>query len=577
MLGVSHGWPPCHPAERLSVKLLHEVSALQVAAGHVHHSLVLTIDGRRGFPDVEALLGLTNTACRHTPLVIQRAVDGACTTYPGLHCYDAAATARAFGETGAMDAIGLLYKHCMLKKMRYPTRSEESMAHSTFDQCGPSYAVFGNLILDGALHPMLQNPKAFAVFAEFFPELPKLVVDGVAQVANYAAKHVVSVPANNQMPHQAIHADPPSEFPRSIIVQNATLSTIENAAFSALHASGIIFSKNYVENLTISTGEGNVRTKRANRDIGDGVCRRVREPGFVTMGAEFVAGGSVAPASLVPAGDPAADGCPICTAHANWVTAHSLPGQQQQQRELSERTGQQQQQRELSERTVYRHTRQERKELKESQQRERQQQFQQRQREQEQQRQLKEWLATEAHPLQIVYDAGPQMAAGSKWILRNIGLRQGIDYNNAEVTVVSILPSRGAVVALKSGETMSVSLQCLHEMPPALDPDEPGPESEPQASRDSGMERQREASRADMHMAVDSDYHGPKPSRGLDMADSEWDELEQEKRDSQMTDAPSSPEPAHSSINASEWSSQEPAAQTGHSSVDPDDYSSESD
>jgi hypothetical protein len=251
-----------------------------------------------------------------------------------------------------MDAIGLLYKHCMLKKMRYPTRSEESMAHSTFDQCGPSYAVFGNLILDGALHPMLQNPKAFAVFAEFFPELPKLVVDGVAQVANYAAKHVVSVPANNQKPHQAIHADPPSEFPRSIIVQNATLSTIENAAFSALHASGIIFSKNYVENLTISTGEGNVRTKRANRDIGDGVCRRVREPGFVTMGAEFVAGGSVAPASLVPAIDPAACGCPICTAHAKWVTAHTPQGllQQQelkeQQRELKEH---EQQQRELKE------------------------------------------------------------------------------------------------------------------------------------------------------------------------------------------------------------------------------------
>ena len=78
-------------------------------------------------------------------------------------------------------------------------------------------------------------------------------------------------------------------------------------------------------------------------------------------------------------------------------------------------------------------------------------------------------------------------------------------------------------------------------------------------------------------MAVDSDYHVPKPSRGepLDTADSEWDELEQEQRDSQMTDAPSSP--AHSSINPSEWSSQEPAAHTGHSSVDPDDYSSESD
>ena len=163
MLGVSHGWPPCHPAERLSVKLLHEVSALQVAAGHVHHSLVLTIDGRRGFPDVEALLGLTNTACRHTPLIIQRAVDGACTTYPGLHCYDAAATARAFGETGAMDAIGLLYKHCMLKKMRYPTRSEESMALAEFDQCGAGYAVFGNLIQDWVVHPMLQNGAVCSV------------------------------------------------------------------------------------------------------------------------------------------------------------------------------------------------------------------------------------------------------------------------------------------------------------------------------------------------------------------------------------------------------------------------------
>jgi hypothetical protein len=37
MLGVSGGWPLGHPAELVGVKLLHEVSALQVAAGDVHH------------------------------------------------------------------------------------------------------------------------------------------------------------------------------------------------------------------------------------------------------------------------------------------------------------------------------------------------------------------------------------------------------------------------------------------------------------------------------------------------------------------------------------------------------------
>ena len=144
---------------------------------------------------------------------------------------------------------------------------------------------------------------------------------------------------------------------------------------------------------------------------------------------------------------------------------------------------------------------------------------------------------------QLVVRAGPQQRRGQ---------------------VVSIQPGRRAVVpvALKSGETMSVSLKCLHEMPPALDPDEPGPESEPLASGDPGMERHCEASRADMHMAVDSDSQ---------LANLEQGEPEQEL-DSQMTDAPSSPEPAHSPINPSERSSPGP-----HSSVDPADYSSDSD
>ena len=58
-------------------------------------------------------------------------------------------------------------------------------------------------------------------------------------------------------------------------------------------------------------------------------------------------------------------------------------------------------------------------------------------------------------------------------------------------------------------------------------------------------------------MAVDSDSPVPKPSRDepRDAADLERGELEQEQTDSQMTDAPSSPEPAHSSINPSDWSS----------------------
>jgi hypothetical protein len=101
-------------------------------------------------------------------------------------------------------------------------------------------------------------------------------------------------------------------------------------------------------------------------------------------------------------------------------------------------------------------------------------------------------------------------------------------------------------------------------MPPALDLDEPGPESEPLESGDPGMERHCETSRADMHMAVDSDSQ---------LANLEQGEPEQEL-DSQMTDAPSSPEPAHSPINPSEWSS---LLVGPHSSVDPADYSSESD
>ncbi len=109
MLGVSDGWPSDHPAERVGVKLLHEVSAVRVAAGDVHHSLEVTIDG----PNVETLLGLTVVAC-HISLIIQQAGDGrsrptlSCTAkiHPPQH--------RAFGETCAIKALGLLYDDCML-------------------------------------------------------------------------------------------------------------------------------------------------------------------------------------------------------------------------------------------------------------------------------------------------------------------------------------------------------------------------------------------------------------------------------------------------------------------------------
>ncbi len=51
---------------------------------------------------------------------------------------------------------------------------------------------------------------------------------------------------------------------------------------------------------------------------------------------ELVAGGSIAPASLVELeGDPAAGGCPIGITHATWVTAHT-PQERRRRRELKE-------------------------------------------------------------------------------------------------------------------------------------------------------------------------------------------------------------------------------------------------
>ena len=86
-----------------------------------------------------------------------------------------------------------------------------------FDQFGASFAVFGNPILDWALHPT-NDAKSGRVC-------------GVRR--------------------------PPSTFPRTIVVSAATLSSSESSDFSARHEEGIVFSKNHVENLAIGTAEGN--------------------------------------------------------------------------------------------------------------------------------------------------------------------------------------------------------------------------------------------------------------------------------------------------------------------------------
>jgi hypothetical protein len=107
--------------------------------------------------------------------------------------------------------------------------------------------VFADFISDGKLHPTLQTPATFAASAAVFPDLARLVVHGVAQVANVAAKHVASTEANDGMPHQAMHTDPPSPCARTIVVCTVTLSVLEISEFSAKHANGIVFSKNSVE------------------------------------------------------------------------------------------------------------------------------------------------------------------------------------------------------------------------------------------------------------------------------------------------------------------------------------------
>ena len=215
----------------------------------------------------------------------------------------------------------------MLKKMLYPKRAEQ-MEHrdSGFDECGPSFGVFVNLIQDGIPHPMLQTGLAFTAFAAVFPDLSKLVVDGVAQVENYTANHVVSVPAHNQMPHQANQADPPSEFHRAIIVVAATLSRSENSAFSAPYAEGIIFSKNKLENNAISTAAGN---NEITRRTGPSAAQRVppsRRP-RVRHDGRRIRDRWKHRACIASAGC-GWSGCRwvpdlICIAHASWVRAHT--------------------------------------------------------------------------------------------------------------------------------------------------------------------------------------------------------------------------------------------------------------
>jgi hypothetical protein len=320
LLGVRR-WAPELKAEDVGVRLAHEVAPVIVAPGVRHHSVVRTIDGGLGLPDVESQLGLS-AETDQIPLVIRRSGDGKCTTHDGLHCYAQPATARAFGTTGALDTLAFLYRKCMFKKMLYPARSEASMGCSEFVHRGAAFAVFTKLISGGVLHPTLQDPGEYAEFVVVFPELEMLVVDGIAQVADYTIKHVTSVEETNTTAHQALHTDSPSAGKRTVVASSAVMSDVEEAAFCARHAKGIIASFNRVENITISTTAGNTQMRAWNQSIGESVCRLAHLPGVVSPSSRFEAGGSVAPGSLVPkpnAPAAATDKCPICTACEAWA------------------------------------------------------------------------------------------------------------------------------------------------------------------------------------------------------------------------------------------------------------------
>jgi hypothetical protein len=314
----------------VAVRLAHEVAPIFVAGDDSHHSVVATIDGRPGCPDVATLLGLSAETAR-IPLVIERAGDGECTTDDGLQCYTGTATAGAFGTTDALDMLAFLYDERMFRSMLYPRRSAESMEHATFDR-GKAFAVYTNLISGGVLHPRLQDRATFERFVAKFPELANLVVDGKVQVAEYTLKHVTSAEATNSAAHQALHTDPPSNCARTVVVYGVTLSGADEAVFCARHAVGIIASKKNVENHAISTPEGNVQTRAWNMSIGADVCDRVDVAGFVSPSGRFEAGGIVAPGALVrvvPSPNAPADAtgkCPICTAVAAWASGVlSLP------------------------------------------------------------------------------------------------------------------------------------------------------------------------------------------------------------------------------------------------------------
>jgi hypothetical protein len=325
LLGVS-SW--ALEAENVAVRIAHEVAPVIVAPGVRHHSVVRTIDGGLGLPDVESQLGLS-AETDQIPLVIRRGGDGKCTTHDGLHCYAQPATARVFGTTGALDTLAFLYDRQMFKKMLFPTRSEASMGCAEFVHRGAAYAVFTNLISGGVLHPTLQDPGEYAKFVVVLPELERLVVDGKAQVAEYTIKHVTSVEGTNATAHQALHTDSPSAGKRTVVASSAVMSDVEEAAFCARHADGIIASFQRVENLAISTPDGNVQTRAWNHAIGAEACRRVDVAGFVSPSGRFEAGGIVAPGALVPSPNAPADAtgeCPICTAVAAWASGVlSLP------------------------------------------------------------------------------------------------------------------------------------------------------------------------------------------------------------------------------------------------------------
>jgi hypothetical protein len=186
------------------------------------------------------------------------------------------------------------------------------------------------------LHPMLQNRVAFAVLAAVFPYMPKpsdrvldrLVSSSMAYRKSQATRPSTSSPCRRTIGCHIRRSTPIRR--RTSLERSSSTLRLPRAARVRISLRGTRRAPSSARTPSRTSQSAplqatvNAQITHAKRAIGGGVCRLVGDPGFVTTGAEFVAGGSIAAASLgLLAGDPAAAGCPACFAHANWVRAHT--------------------------------------------------------------------------------------------------------------------------------------------------------------------------------------------------------------------------------------------------------------